>query len=129
MSELKLRNGLTKSRSKFGANKIAGYDSEAEYYRARELKLLEKAGEISELEEQPVYQLIPKQDGEQAAIYTADFRYREKGELIVEDVKSPATEKKPDFVLRRKLMLQVHGIKLRITHNKPSRKVEKFLGP
>lgn len=49
---------------------------------------------------------------EQNAVYTADFVYNEAGELVVEDVKSEATRKEPDYVLRRKLMLHVHGIKI-----------------
>lgn len=47
----------------------------------------------------------------QNAVYTADFVYRDKqGNEVVEDVKSAATRKEADYVLRRKLMLHVHGI-------------------
>ncbi len=49
---------------------------------------------------------------EQNAVYTADFVYVELGEMVVEDVKSEATRREPDYVLRRKLMLHVHGIKI-----------------
>lgn len=40
---------------------------------------------------------------EQNAVYTADFVY-------VEDCKSEYTRKEKDYILRRKLMLHVHGI-------------------
>lgn len=94
------------------------FASVREKRRYRELLLLEQAGAISQLELQPEYELIPKQiksDGksERAAVYTADFRYIEDGVLVVEDVKSKATAKLADYVLRRKLMLFVYGIEVR----------------
>lgn len=94
------------------------FASAREKRRDRELLLLEQAGAISQLELQPEYELIPKQiklngKAERAAVYTADFRYIEDGVLVVEDVKSKATAKLADYVLRRKLMLFVHGIEVR----------------
>lgn len=51
---------------------------------------------------------------EKEAVYTADFTYTlNSGEKIVEDVKSPYTRKENDYILRRKLMLHVHGIKIK----------------
>ena len=35
------------------------------------------------------------------------------GKLVVEDVKSEMTRHLPDYVMKRKLMLYVHGIKLK----------------
>lgn len=52
---------------------------------------------------------------EQNAVYTADFVYYENGQLVVEDVKSEVTRKEADYVLRRKLMLHVHGIRIKET--------------
>jgi len=53
---------------------------------------------------------------EQNAVYTADFVYKDgNGTEIVEDTKSEATRKEPDYVLRRKLMLHVHGIRIKET--------------
>lgn len=50
---------------------------------------------------------------EQNAVYTADFVYLDKaGNEIVEDVKSDITRKEADYVLRRKLMLHIHGIRI-----------------
>lgn len=90
-----------------------------EMRRYKELLWLERAGEISDLETQPRYEIIPlqrKADGsaERAAHYTADFQYKDKnGDVVVEDVKSAATVRLTDYVLRRKLMLQVHGIEVK----------------
>lgn len=50
---------------------------------------------------------------EHNAVYTADFVYKDAdGNLVVEDTKSEITRKEPDYVLRRKLMLHVHGIRI-----------------
>ncbi len=99
-------------RSKYGSQKTGKYDSRKEAKRAQVLKLMERGGQIADLDEQPVYELIPKQDGERAVKYIADFRYMKDGVLVVEDVKSAITKKRPDYIIKRKLMLKVHGIKV-----------------
>ena len=98
--------------NKYGNTKTNGYDSKAEARRAGELKLLERAGKISDLQEQVAYEIIPKQAGERAAHYVADFSYFENGELVVEDCKGFRT---PTYILKRKLMLYTFGIKVRET--------------
>lgn len=59
------------------------------------------------------FTVIPKQCGERAAVYTADFvvDYADGRQEVV-DVKSPPTRKLDGYVLRRKLMLHVHAIRL-----------------
>lgn len=97
--------------SKYGAIRSGKHASRREARRAQDLALLEKLGEISELKQQTKYVLIPKQDGERAVTYTDDFSYRDKqGNLVVEDAKGFKTQQ---YVIRRKLMLFVHGIKVR----------------
>ena len=87
------------------------FDSKAEAARWQELSLLERAGEITELERQVEYELIPKQKGERAVKYIADFRYKDhEGETVVEDTKGVKT---PVYILKRKLLLWVHGIRIR----------------
>ena len=87
------------------------FDSKTEAARWQELQLLERAGEITELERQVEYELIPKQKGERAVKYIADFRYIDHdGKTVVEDTKGVKT---PVYILKRKLMLRVHGIKIR----------------
>lgn len=104
-------------RNKYGARKLTApdgqkFDSVKEFHRWGMLRLLERAGRISDLKRQVKYQLIPKQDGERACYYVADFTYYENGKLVAEDCKGYATEV---FRLKKKLMLWVHGIRIRIT--------------
>ena len=87
------------------------FDSKAEAARWQELQLLERTGEITELERQVEYELIPKQKGERAVKYIADFRYVDhEGKTVVEDTKGVRT---PVYILKRKLLLWVHGIRIR----------------
>lgn len=88
------------------------FDSKAEARRYAELKLLERAGAITELRLQPRYTLLDKYTNGKgkrirAITYTADFEYREKGKTIVEDVKSPAS-KTQAYQLRKKLFEKRH---------------------
>jgi hypothetical protein len=93
----------------------SGHASKKESRRAANLKLLEKAGAIQNLREQVKFELIPAQyiDGkcvERACSYIADFVYDEKGAQVVEDTKGFKTK---DFIIKRKLLLRVHGIRIR----------------
>jgi hypothetical protein len=81
------------------------FASKAEARRYAELKLLERAGEIAQLELQPRYPLVV--NGVKVATYVGDFRYIERGGLVVEDTKGVRT---PVYKLKAKLMLAVHGI-------------------
>ena len=104
-------------RNKYGARRVRTldgqvFDSQREYYRWCELRLLERAGIISGLQRQVKYELIPKQDGERACTYVADFVYYEDGKLVVEDSKGHKTEA---YKIKKKLMLWVHGIKIKET--------------
>ena len=90
------------------------HDSIREANRWCELKLLERAGVIEHLQRQVKYHLIPKQDGEREVCYIADFVYHnaEDGKLVVEDVKGKRTK---EYIIKRKLMLWIHGIKIKET--------------
>ena len=100
--------------------KSGKYDSKKEKYRADLLKLLEKQGEISNLKEQVKFELIPSQyeviNGkkrclEKSCSYIADFTYCDvNGNFIVEDTKGFKTK---DYIIKRKLMLSVHGIRIK----------------
>jgi hypothetical protein len=100
--------------SKFKANKTIldgiQFDSKREAQRYSELKLLERAGVIQNLRLQVKFELIPKQQGERACTYIADFVYEENGQTVVEDAKGMKTK---DYIIKRKLMLWIHGIKIR----------------
>lgn len=86
------------------------FDSVKEARRYMELKLLERAGEISNLQRQVKYELIPKCGKERSVTYIADFVYREKGNTVVEDVKGARTK---EYILKRKLMNWVHDIQIK----------------
>lgn len=90
------------------------HDSKKEARRWMELQLLQKAGEIEGLERQVKFELIPKQDGERSCCYIADFVYidTKTGKVVVEDVKSEATRKDKAYIIKRKLMLYLKGIKI-----------------
>jgi len=105
----------SKKKNKYGAKKSGGYDSRKEHSRANELKMMQRAGLISNLREQVKYVLIPTQrdaDGkllEKECSYYADFVYMRNGVTVVEDTKGYRT---PEYKLKRKLMLHVHGISI-----------------
>lgn len=122
----KYKQQQARKENKYHARKVVAqgqvFDSEKEYARYLELKLLEKAGEISQLERQVKYDLIPKQMDEEGkmierpTVYVADFQYRDNntGEFIVEDVKGYRRgQAYAVFSLKRKLMLWRYGIKIR----------------
>ena len=95
------------------------FASRHEASRYAELKLLEKAGLITNLQLQRVYTLIGAQKDkegktlERPVKYIADFVYTDAdGKTVVEDAKSPAT-RTPVYLLKRKLMLSIYGIRIR----------------
>lgn len=83
------------------------FHSTKEANRYQELMLLSKAGQITSLEFQPKYDLIV--NGLKICTYVADFRYKEFGQVVVEDVKGVRT---PVYRLKAKLMLACHGIEI-----------------
>lgn len=123
---------------KYGNKKITAgngqvFDSKKEYRRYCELSLLERAGEITNLQRQVPYLLIPEQRApstevykkgsragqpkpgpvlERRVVYIADFVYQENGEAVVEDTKGMRTK---EYVIKRKLMLYQYGIRIKET--------------
>jgi hypothetical protein len=103
---------LPAPRRKYGNQPRAGYASSKEAKRAVELALLVKAGLITDLRRQTRWPLIPAQDGERGIDYISDFDYYEKGVLVVEDVKSEITRRNREYIIKRKLMLYFHKIRI-----------------
>ena len=122
--------------NKYGNKKITyqgeEFDSKRECFRYIDLKFLESCGAISNLRRQVKYELIPTQrekstkvytkgrkkgqpiEGkiiEKAVSYVADFVYTDSttGKEVVEDAKGMRTK---DYIIKRKLMLYIHGIKI-----------------
>lgn len=84
--------------------------------RYKELRLLERVGEISNLELQPRFLLQDKfkKNGKtyRKIEYVADFKYIENGKKIVEDVKGMQTDV---FKLKHKIFEKVYpDLELRI---------------
>lgn len=108
------------------------HDSQAEAMRWAQLCMMSRAGAIKDLRRQVAYELIPAQRApgievykrgprkgqlkpgrviEQSVKYVADFVYTDAttGQIVVEDTKGVRTK---DYVIKRKLMLYVHGIRI-----------------
>lgn len=115
IEEFKALHVTSSKRSKYGAKKSGGYDSKKEHNRANELKMMQRAGLISNLCEQVKFVLIPAQhdqDGkllERECSYYADFVYDRNGVTVVEDTKGVRT---PEYKIKRKLMLRIHRISI-----------------
>lgn len=123
---------------KYGNKKITAgngqvFDSKKEYRRYCELTLLERAGEITNLQRQVHYLLIPEQRApstevykrgpragqpkpgpvlERKVTYIADFVYEQNDETVVEDTKGLRTK---EYVIKRKLLLYRYGIRIKET--------------
>lgn len=106
-----------KSKSKYLNKKVVldgiKFDSQKEASRYSMLSVMQKTGQISELECHPKFYIIPsvKWNGKTLCkrSYSADFKYVQDGKIIVEDVKSPATAKKATYTLKRQLFLHQYG--------------------
>ena len=127
--------GKTPNKSKYGAKKqtitnsdgsVITFDSKKEMQRFVELRYMEQAGLISDLQRQVKFVLIPAQRepdtvGKRGGIikgrliehecaYIADFTYRQDGELVIEDAKGMRT---PEYIIKRKMMLYFHKIRIK----------------
>lgn len=108
------------------------FDSKAELRRYTALRFAQETGVITDLQRQVKYILIPAQREpdtigpkggvkkgkviERELAYVADFVYSMNGETVVEDVKgyrNPKSGAYGTFVIKRKLMLWVHGIRIK----------------
>jgi hypothetical protein len=116
-------------KNKYHAKKVTfngiTYDSKKEARRHLLLLDMEKKGEITDLQRQVKFDLIPAQREpntigsrggvkqgkllEREVAYIADFVYYADGERIVEDTKGVRTK---EYIIKRKLMLWVHGIRV-----------------
>lgn len=136
---MKKRFGYNDTNNKFGAHKVRfkdmEFDSQYELQRYLILRDLQKKGFIDWIWRQKrfriikkVVKLVPvqlktkvrydKRVVEQEAWYTCDFLYEMNGVIYVEELKSVMTAELPDYVLRRKLMVN----KIYDHNNKPNRK-------
>ena len=101
---------MTQRQGKYNAKKaeVDGFifASRREANRYSELKLMEYAGEIKDLELQPKYPC--EVNGQLVCTYIADFRYHLKsGREVVEDAKGVKTDV---YRLKNKLVQALHGV-------------------
>lgn len=111
------------ARGKYGSSKVERggqkFDSVKEACRWVTLEQMAAAGQITELRRQVPFVLAPavKLAGEArtkpALRYFADAVYKQAGQLVVEDTKSPPTRKKEAYRIKRHLMATVHGIHIK----------------
>ena len=104
----------SRRRNKFGAKKTVvdgiTFDSQREAKRYSELKLLQRAGQISHLELQPAFKLsvgdrpVRFASGRQA-VYRADFAYWDGKKRVVEDAKGFRTA---EYKLKRAIVEAMH---------------------
>ena len=81
------------------------FDSKREAARWLELKMLERAGKITDLERQVRFEVCPKKyANKRARYYIADFVYKEDGKPVIEDVKSYMTRKLAVYSLKKALV-------------------------
>ena len=95
------------------------HDSRKEAERWAELQLLERAGQIYNLQRQVAFVLAPavRLAGEArmkpALRYIADATYVQGGHLVVEDTKSAVTRRLASYRQKKHLMATVHGIHIK----------------
>lgn len=110
---------------KYGNKKVQidgiAFDSRKEANRYCELKIMQQCGAIKDLQLQKEFELIPAQyvfvDAnkrkcvERSCKYKADFYYYDNylKKWCCEDTKGFKTK---DYIIKRKLMLYVHGIRI-----------------
>lgn len=87
------------------------FASKREARRYSELKLLEKAGKITDIELQPVF-ILHAEGGKRVCEYRADFSYwdQEKDCKVVEDAKGFRTAV---YKLKRDWLMAEYGIEIR----------------
>ncbi len=131
--------GATIEMSKYKSRKVRigneVFDSKKEAERYKQLLMLQKAGVIRDLKRQVKYILIPSQYAESTEVYKkgakkgqrkrgkllekecayiADFVYKRGSEAVVEDVKGyRGGGAYAVFVIKRKLMLEKYGIRVK----------------
>ena len=121
-----------KPKNKYGAKSTVvdgiNFPSQKEARRYAQLKILERAGEIRDLQRQVEFELIPAQfepprtlkSGrkvrgrciERKCVYIADFCYfrADTGEYIVEDAKGFRTDV---YRVKKKMVLYKYGIRIK----------------
>ena len=106
---------VKKKRAKYNNIKVEfngkNFDSQKERDRYITLRYLEGMQEITELNCQVTFRL--ESNDEKICDYVADFTYKKNGELIIEDVKSSATNRLRPYLMKKKMMLAQYKIEIK----------------
>ena len=131
----KIGKEIMQTRNKYGNRTFVDqrgirWDSEKEYYRYVMLRQAEKQGLITSLQRQVVFTLLPAITEEQTVqlktktkavtktvqqpvTYRADFVYTKDGQQIVEDVKGSPRMLTKEYLIKKKFMRGLFGIKIK----------------
>lgn len=131
----KIREETMQARSKYGNRTFVDqqgirWDSEKEFYRYVMLRQAEADGRIQDLHRQVVFTLLPAITEEQTVqlktktktvtktvqqpvTYRADFVYTKDGKQVIEDVKGSPRMLTPEYLLKKKMMRALLGIKIK----------------
>lgn len=102
--------------TKFGNIKVKTdegiFDSKKEYRRWCDLKLLQRVGEIRNLERQVPFSIII--NGKECGTYKADFAYFRGEQRVIEDAKSSATEADKYWRFKKKVIEALYDFEIRV---------------
>ena len=115
--ESKCDGQMSKYKNKKVVYKDIKFDSKKEYIRYLVLEDMQRKGEISELQTQVPFVLVPpfELNGKKykGTKYIADFVYKKDGKTIVEDVKPSASFQTDVYKIKKKLMAYMHKIEIK----------------
>ena len=117
VNESRCDGQMNKYKNKKVVYKDMKFDSKKEYLRYLVLEDMQRKGEISGLQLQVPFVLVPpfqlnniKYKGIR---YIADFVYKKDGKLVVEDVKPSAKFQTDVYKIKKKLMAYTHKIEIK----------------
>lgn len=117
IDESKCDGKISKYKNKKVVYKDMKFDSKKEYLRYLVLEDMQRKGEISGLQTQVPFVLIPpfQLNGKKykGIKYIADFVYKKDEQTIVEDVKPSANFQTDVYKIKRKLMAYIHKIEIK----------------
>jgi hypothetical protein len=117
VNESRCDGQMSKYKNKKVVYKDMKFDSKKEYLRYLVLEDMQRKGEISGLQTQVPFVLVPpfqlnniKYKGMR---YIADFVYKKDGKTIVEDVKPSASFQTDVYKIKKKLMAYMHKVEIK----------------
>ena len=117
IDESKCDGKISKYKNKKVVYKDMKFDSKKEYLRYLVLEDMQRKGEISGLQTQVPFVLVPpfELNGKKykGIKYIADFVYKKDEQTIVEDVKPSANFQTDVYKIKKKFMAYIHKIEIK----------------